>query len=296
MMKSTHYIYYVLATLLITISACQDKNRNAILRLVEEWQGKEITFPDNCVFTILAKDTVEVDLHTPTYKILMYVDSTGCTGCRLQLSQWSKFITEVDSLTNGETPFLFFLSPKSIKDARYTLRKDDFTYPVCIDIQNQLNKVNNFPAHDMFQTFLLDKDNKVVVIGNPIHNRAIRSLYIKELTGKEGKKSINTTVNAPITQVNLGTLTMEEEKSTSFTITNVGHQPLVIYDVVASCGCTKVDYDKKPVSPNKKTTIEVVYTAEKKGAFDKTITVHCNAAKSPLKFKIKGNVDSTTMD
>ena len=288
-MKRIYYIYTFLI-LLVAVSACQDKKKDAIIQLVEEWQGKEIIFPDSCVFTVLAKDTVDMDVYAPNYKILMYVDSVGCTGCRLQLPQWTKFITEIDSMTNGQTSFLFFLSPKNLKDAHYTLRRDDFTYPLCIDLQSQLNKLNKFPNQDMFQTFLLDKDNKVVAIGNPIHNRAIRSLYIKELTGKEEKKDINTATDVPVTQVDLGTLKMGEEKSTSFTINNVGHQPLVIYDVVASCGCTKVEYDKKPVLPNKKTTIEVVYTAEEEGVFNKTITVYCNAAESPLKFKIKGNI------
>ena len=97
---------------------------------------------------------------------------------------------------------------------------------------------------NMFQTFLPDKDNKVIIIGNPIHNRAIRSLYIKELTGKEEKKSINTMIDMPVTQVDPGTLKMGEEKRASFTINNVGHQPLAIYDVVASCGCTKVEYEQ----------------------------------------------------
>mgnify|MGYP000541419380 CR=1 FL=1 len=41
-----------------------------------------------------------------------------------------------------------------------------------MDQSDRLNELNHFPPADgeIFKPFLLDKDNKVVVIGNPIHN------------------------------------------------------------------------------------------------------------------------------
>ena len=39
-----------------------------------------------------------------------------------------------------------------------------------------MNNLNKFPADITFQTFLLDKNNKVVVLGNPIHNIAVNDL------------------------------------------------------------------------------------------------------------------------
>lgn len=41
-------------------------------------------------------------------------------------------------------------------------------------------------------------------------------------------------------------------KKTTFTFTNVGNQPLVINQVVASCGCTVPQYDKRPIAPGQK--------------------------------------------
>ena len=53
---------------------------------------------------------------------------------------------------------------------RYLLKRDGFDCPICIDLDDQLNKLNKFPANMSFQTFLLDKGNKVAVLGNPLHN------------------------------------------------------------------------------------------------------------------------------
>ena len=37
-----------------------------------------------------------------------------------------------------------------------------------------MNKFNDDP---MFQTFLLDQNNKILLIGNPIYNAEIKTLY-----------------------------------------------------------------------------------------------------------------------
>lgn len=160
--------------------SCKDEDRDRIAHLVTKWQGKEI-LPDKGVFTIQGKDTVRFPIES-NYKILIYVDSTGCTSCRLQLQKWKELIKEIDSLTNKPIQFLFYLSPKSVRDARYITRRDDFTYPLCIDVNNKIDSMNHFPKEEMFHSFLLDQNNKMKVIGNPIHNKSIRSLYIETIT------------------------------------------------------------------------------------------------------------------
>lgn len=161
--------------------SCKNNEKGKIARLVTEWQGKEIQLPKNSIFTIQGKDTVQVATNAE-HKILVYVDSIGCTSCKLQLHKWKEWISEVDSVTNGAVQFLFYLTPKNLKEARYITRRDDFTHPLCIDLNNEIGRMNHFPKEDMFHTFLLDADNRVKVIGNPIHNKAVHSLYIDAIT------------------------------------------------------------------------------------------------------------------
>ena len=66
---------------------------------------------------------------------------------------------EVDSLTDGQVPFLFYSHSKDMKELRYLTRRDGFSYPVCFDEKDELNQLNRFPSDMTFQTFLLDKDN-----------------------------------------------------------------------------------------------------------------------------------------
>ena len=174
--------YLNLIILLLFLLACQDKKKDEIKHLVSEWQGKEIRFPKDMVFARFATDTVDFTLPKSPHKVLVFVDSIGCTSCKLQLHRWKELIQYTDSITQGTVPFLFFFQSDDKKEIRYLLKKDNFDKPICLDQSDKLNELNHFPADGRFQTFLLDKYNKVVVIGNPIHNPNIRELYLKEVT------------------------------------------------------------------------------------------------------------------
>ena len=43
------------------LASCQESREEAMLRLVNEWNGKEIKFPSRSVFTIQGKDTVDFE-------------------------------------------------------------------------------------------------------------------------------------------------------------------------------------------------------------------------------------------
>ena len=273
------------------LASCQESREEAMLRLVNEWNGKEIKFPARSVFTIQGKDTVDVKWGNADYKVVTYIDSVGCTSCKLQLPRWKKLVEEVDSLTNGRVPFLFYFHPKDRKELRYLTRRDDFTYPVCFDERDELNRLNQFPTDMTFQTFLLDKDNKVVAMGNPVHNLKVKELYLDLITGSRSSKSSEqrTSVSVNQTELNFGSFPKEEKQERSFVLTNTGKGLLVIQDIITSCGCTKVEYSKEPVRSGGTLKVKVIYEAEKAEHFNKTVTVYCNTEDSPLRLTVKGS-------
>ena len=63
-----------------------------------------------------------------------------------------------------------------------------FDEPVCIDEKDSLNLLNRFPQRMDFQTFLLNEDNQVVAVGNPVYNSKVRDLYLKILSRNESQK------------------------------------------------------------------------------------------------------------
>jgi Protein of unknown function (DUF1573). len=167
---------------------------------------------------------------------------------------------------------------------------------VCIDEEDRVNKLNNFPKEMAFQTFLLDNDNKVIAMGNPILNPQIKELYLRIIGGKvmrseNESKLINTKVHIEKTFISLGEFDWKKEREVTFILQNAGNTPLVIQEVNTSCGCTSVSYSEKPIDVGHRLRLQVTYKAEHPGYFDKAITVYCNVIQSPIKLRINGNAE-----
>lgn len=277
----------IILLLTVSLSACQDKQKEAITLLVKEWQGKQILFPENIVFTRFASDTTNFVIPTSDYKVLVFVDSIGCTSCKLQLSRWKEFIRYTDSISQKNIPFLFFFQFDDQWEIHSLLIRENFDKPICLDRSDSLNQLNHFPKDIRFQVFLLDKNNKVVVIGNPVHNPNVKELYLEEISRKQPVAPIQTTVKVEKESLLLETIPLGKSKDTLFTLVNTGDQPLVIIDVTTICGCAQALFDKHPVQPGESLHIKVGVTPENKGLFDETITVKCNTNQL-IKLNIRG--------
>ena len=274
------------------LASCSESREEAMLRLVNEWKGKSVIIPVRSVFTVQGKEVVDFNYRDAEYKILVYTDSVGCTSCKLQLPKWKRMIAEVDSLTGGRVPFLFYFHAKDQKELRTLLRRDNFTYPVCFEDDDYLNRLNRFPSDMTFQTLLLNKENKVVAIGSPVLNPKIKDLYLEIITGKkkDADKSV-TTVSMDRPEKDFGNIPLNEKREHVFKLVNTGNKPLVVYDVVTSCSCTKAEYSMEPVRPGDTLDLKVVYHAEDKGRFRKSLRVYCNVEDSPLNLTVLGMVE-----
>ena len=83
--------------------------------------------------------------------------------------------------------------------------------------------------------------------------------------------------------------------SCTFAFTNVGDQPLIINQAVASCGCTVPEYTKTPVQPGEKGEIKVTYNGTGKfpGHFKKSITVRTNSQVEMTRLYIEGDMEES---
>ena len=183
-------ILIIAALVTICFSSCKNGQYEDAAKIVKEWTGKEIKFPKGLSCTSMGKDTTCVDLYSDNYKILLYVDSTGCTSCRLNLSGWKKIISESDTAFSTPPEFIFFFNPKqkNEKELQHIFLGNGFKHPVFIDKENEIDKLNRLPQKPAYQCFLLDKDNKVIMVGDPSTNQGIWTLYKKAITERSKKE------------------------------------------------------------------------------------------------------------
>lgn len=76
--------------------------------------------------------------------------------------------------------------------------------------------------------------------------------------------------------IDLGTFEeLGGKRSCTFEATNIGQKPIVILDVVTTCGCTVPTFSRRPIKPGERTRIEVSYDPlGRPGAFDRKLHIY----------------------
>lgn len=76
-----------------------------------------------------------------------------------------------------------------------------------------------------------------------------------------------------------------------FKFKNTGKEPLILSNVISSCGCTVPSWNREPIMPGKEGTIKVRYDTNRIGVISKQITVMSNAKTDRVVLNIAGKVE-----
>lgn len=94
-------------------------------------------------------------------------------------------------------------------------------------------------------------------------------------------------------EIDYGVIARNSDGARIFEYTNTGKVPLIVSNVVASCGCTVVEWGKDPIKPGEKGSFKVKYNTAIAGPFHKNVRVFSNAKTNPVVLTIKGDVKPT---
>ena len=76
-----------------------------------------------------------------------------------------------------------------------------------------------------------------------------------------------------------------------FEFENSGTTPLIIANVMTTCGCTAPDWPREAIAPGEKSSIKVIFNSSGKiGRQNKVITIVSNPTNNPEKLKIVTNI------
>lgn len=137
-------------------------------------------FPEKWASRIMGKDTLCGDMLQEKAKILVYVDSSGCSPCKMELAAWSLRLQEMEK-ENISVPLVFIVHSHDYSALEKSLKNSFFEYPVFYDRYNMADSLNRFPKQDRYKTFLLDKENRVVLVGSPANNDKLWELYKQQI-------------------------------------------------------------------------------------------------------------------
>ena len=96
--------------------------------------------------------------------------------------------------------------------------------------------------------------------------------------------------------VDCGQVVFNKPVTAEFMLKNDGHKPLVINNVLKSCGCTEVDYPKMGIAAGESFVIKAVYDAKQMGTFTKQVCLYTNAGEDPFILSMRGKVVGSVVD
>jgi len=139
------------------------------------------------------------------------------------------------------------------------------------------------------------QDNKYgsSIVADDENEKAL-SESLEETRAEEKKRLASlTTISMDRLIHDFGTITADEDYKTTFLITNTGNNPLMIYEVKASCGCTVPTWNKNPIAPGASDKIDVTFhpKSEQVGAQNKTVSVITNSSPGVEVLQIKAFVN-----
>ena len=175
-------IFFALIIWALLCCACNSGDHtNKLADELRMFMGTAIEFPDNML--IKGHDGQIPDttlLHRP-FKMVIYMDQKGCESCKLQALVPVHVFT-LENRPHKNFGVVVILNPSHIESAEHFLEEMRFRQTVFYDLDGSFERLNlHLPKNERFRTFLLNEDNKVVLVGNPIRNANLRKLYLEAL-------------------------------------------------------------------------------------------------------------------
>lgn len=275
-------IYFVI--LLSIACACKNTVKET-QDTIAKMSGKEVVFPEGMTYQIGDRE-IDYNPSDGDYKIIVYIDSSGCTTCRMKIPVWEQIISEYKHLTDKEINFLMVLNTAPTPEFIYVIKQKDFKHPICFDPENKFGSANNFPTQDEFHTMLLDAEDKIIALGNPADNPKIKKLYDRII----GLDSHQSPSMCQSNSRSLGTIKNGRVKRINFRLKNPTDSLLTIEDIIPSCDCSKVYSNTDSLLPHKNLTIFVEYLPDstETGPFHKYVDVFFNERTSPERLTYHG--------
>ncbi len=143
---------------------------------------------DSLEYSVCKKSDGEVYIdsvafYQPKMALVVYSDSNTCSSCAMKgMFRWFEVLDTLRARYNSDIVTYFIFSPKTrqLEEFRQTSRNALFEHPIFIDTCGVFLRQNpHIPADNRMHTFLLDSKRDILLVGSPLGNHTIRSMFYK---------------------------------------------------------------------------------------------------------------------
>ncbi len=283
-MKRLFPYLIIIALAVMSVSSCKKSARDVYAEAVEEWIGKEILFPDSMM-------TVTGEMIAPPtadFTIVSYYDSTGCTGCRMKLPFWNEFMNKVDSVRgNNSVELVMVAATDNLKELKHLVKLNSFSGNMVYNPDDSFNRLNGFPGDANLQTFLLDRDHRVIAMGHLVINSGLERLYLSKI-GNDDLNSQDISQEEEVYEFDFGKVSPGEKVTHVFKLHNESPDTLKVRDVITSCECTSGSISTRIIPPSSGYELTAEFQDTVPGEFFRTISTLFENNKTDIQFELSG--------
>ena len=165
-----HMKVICLILLSLLLLNCNNNQGGKSKKIVDKWVGHKIILP--------GLSEKEQNYSCNSLKVITRING-DCYPCLTKLKDWSKFISEINNDEHKIPLYFYIVTSDSSRYNEINRKEIKFDYPVIHDLNNDFLKKNKLLHNSYLQTMLLDKDNCILLIGNPLNGSKLHDLYKK---------------------------------------------------------------------------------------------------------------------
>ena len=177
----------VMLFIVITFLSCG--NDDKIANEIRELHGRTIVFDKReCTRCYLSEISLD-SLLSSDAKFVSYVDEFSCTVCAIDmLRKWTQCFDSIHS----DVPYLVVcrVDESRIEDVYSELKNCELSCSILLLSSSNFMKRNNLDVMAYNRTFLLDRNNRIKVVGEPFNNVALRRLYRNVISKEKERRKV----------------------------------------------------------------------------------------------------------
>ncbi|MDE5560566.1 MAG: hypothetical protein K2J00_02000 [Bacteroidaceae bacterium] len=183
-MKTT---IYILLSVIMLLSSCGKKNfADDILKL----QSRPIDL-SSCEGAVCYENGERAAYDSSAdsaYKLVIYIDSASCSPCFVShMYDYEETVAELDSV-GIRTVFIFEPQKEKEEDVKTLLDRQAYPFLSVVVRNGSFSSANpHLPSSSLLHSFLLNKENKVIVVGNPARNDKVKELMLNTVKTQGGQ-------------------------------------------------------------------------------------------------------------
>lgn len=180
----------LLLSMILFVLSCNDETSYTRQQL-ERMLSSRIEIPVNDLIVWGNGNNIQC-ANAPEYTLVVYIDSFACTTCMMKsLYLWNHLLGQIHDAGQQISTVFIMSVPESngLDDLKTSFDESGLEHSIFVDTASCFQQINpQIPNNPLFHTFLINKNDSVVLVGDPLRNEQIKEMMFGFVGIETGSK------------------------------------------------------------------------------------------------------------